>query len=385
MKRKSIVIVIVIILLFLAIKKFNVKNIKYTIKSNNTKYTIVEKRNKDYYYFDITGNKKIFSINIFGLSDHKKQINKIYSFNNDNYSCVLPLFSDKVLTDIMCYKEDILYNYQSIKNKDKELDDYVKTIKEYKIEKVDSKENKFNNIISYYDDINKKVSITTYKGLIIDKEEVKLFDKDVYNNKISTYIDNYYITADYNSNYEFEKFYLVNLSNKEVSTIKVKNPISFDSYIQGIVDNKLYIFDPENEVQYEINPRNKEINIVSNDYIKYYSNNKWSKVSVKQAKKELLFSYEELGNKYNDYDKAFENNYYTYLIKDKSLYRINKNNIKIKTYILDVPVKDISTNKDYLYYIYNEGLYYYSDVTGLKLVLINKELEFNKNIKCYIY
>ena len=386
MNKKILLIPIILVIIVIFIKSINKNTIKYKIKTNDHSYSIIEKKNKTNYYFEISYNKKVYPLTIFNLNKGKKQITKIYDYISDEYQCILPIFGNKALTDIMCYKDDVIYNYQTIKDTDAMLDKYVESIKEYEQynKKTDSAD-KFNNTITYYDEINKKVSITTYKGLIISKEEVKLFDRDVYNNKISTYVDNYYITADYNSNYEFEKFYIVNLSNKEVSTIKSKEPISFDSYIQGIVDNKVYLFDPENEIQYEIDPKNKKITITSNDYIKYYSNNKWSKVSVKQAKKELLFNYEELGNKYSDYDKYFENNYYVYLIKNNSLYRINKNKINIKNYILDIPVNDISTNEDYLYYMEDDTLYYYSDATGLKKVLVNKELEFNKNIKYYIY
>ena len=383
MNKKLLLIPIILVIIIIFIKSINKNTIKYKIKTNGHTYSIIEKEKKDNYYFEISYNKKVYPIIIFNLGKGKKQITKIYDYITDEYQCILPIFGNKVLTDIMCYKDDIIYNYQAIKDTDAMLDKYVESIKEYNQYDTNT-EDKFNNIITYYDEIDKKVSITTYKGLIINKEEIKLFDKDVYNNKISVYVGNYYVTADYNSSYEFEKFYVVNLSSKEVSTIKSKEPISFDSYIQGIVDNKIYLFDPENEIQYEINPKNKKITITSNDYIKYYSNNKWSKVSVKQAKKELLFTYEELG-KYSEYDKYYENKYYVYLIKGSNLYRLNKNKINIKTYILDIPVTNINTNEDYIYYVDNDELYYYSDVTGLRLVLINKELEFNKNIKYYIY
>lgn len=385
MNKKILLIPIILVILVIFIKSVNKNTIKYKVKTNEHSYSIIEKKNKNYYYFEISYGKKVYPITVFDIRKGKKQITKIYEYITDEYQCILPVFGDRILTDVMCYKDDTLYNYQIIKDTDPMLDKYVESIEEYKQYNINTDEqDKFNNILTYYDDINKKVSITTYKGLIIDKEEIKLFDKDVYNNKISAYVDNYYVTADYNENYEFEKFYVVNLSNKEVSTIKSKEPISFDSYIQGIVDNKIYLFDPENEIQYEINPKSKKITITSNDYIKYYSNNKWSKVSVKQAKKELLFTYEEIG-KYSEYDKYYENNYYVYLFKDNSLYRLNKNKLNIKNYILDIPVTDINIREDYLYYINNDSLYYYSDLTGLKLVLVNKELEFNKNIKYYIY
>ena len=375
MKKKVVLLIVLVVVLLLIVKKCNVKETKYKIKSNDTTFTVIEKYNKEYYYFEIINQKVVYPINVFDLKKGKKQINRIYSYNDDTYSCILPLFNNTVLTDIMCYKDDILYNYRLIIGKDEKLDNYVKTIKEYKV-RIEDTETKYNNIISFYNNI-KNVSITTYKGILINKSEVKLFDKDVYSNRINTYVDKYYITADYNSNYEFNKFYVVNLETKEVSNIKTKNPISFDSYIQGIVDNKVYLYDPENEVQYEIDPKNKNISITSGEYMKYYSNNTWSKISVKATKKELYFDY---SSKY-----TFENDYYYYLLENSNLYRINRNNTSVKSYILNIPVDDIYTNNDYIYYKDGESIYYYSDLTGLKLILTNTELEFNKDIKYYIY
>ena len=386
MKKKYIIGIVILIILIIFIRRTNNKVIKYKVKSNNETFSITEKNDKNYSYYEILWNKKIYPISIFDSDRKKKAINKVYSYSDEIYSCILPIFNDRVLTDIMCYKDNIIYNYQLIKGADEKLDKYIINIEEYKtFNQGEEKEDRFNNIITFYNDINKNISISTYKGIISNNKEIKIFDKDVYSNKISAYVNKYYVTADYNANYEFDKFYVVDLNSNDISTIKVKNPISFDTYIQGVVDNKLYLFDPENEVQYEIDPKNKKINITSNDSIKYYSNKRWSKVGVKQAKKELLFDYSSLDTIYNEYDKVYENSYYYYAIKDNELYRINKNNEKVVEYLIKLPVDDIMIQDNYIYYIYDDSLYYYSDITGLKLVLVDKELEFNKYIKCYIY
>ena len=378
----GIIILIVILILF---RKSNDKTIKYKIKNGNDVYNIVEKHNGNYTYYEISWNKNVYPINIFNKNKDKRQINQLYSFTDNTYYCVLPLFKGKVLTDIMCYKDGTIYNYQSIKDGREKLNSYVSKIKEYEnFNKYEDNEEKCNNVITINNTINKKISITTYKGLIVDNKEIKLFDKDVYSNKISTYIDKYYVTADYNANYEFDKFYIVDLTSKDVSTLKTKEPISFDSYIQGIVDNKIYLYDPENEIQYEIDPKNKKIKVTSSDTIKYYSNNKWTKVSVKQAK-ELYFDYSSLNNIYNEYDKVYENDYYYYAIKNDNLYRINKNNTETREFLTKVPVDEIIVNKDYAYYAFKNSLYYYNNLTDLRVVLTDSELEFNKYIKYYIY
>lgn len=382
-KKLLIVFIIFVIVLCLFITKSNNKVVKYKIKDSSNIYSITEKKYKKYTYIEITWNNKVYPINNF---DFNEKIDKVYSYTDENYSCLLPLFNGNILTDIMCLKDSTIYNYQLIKGNDEELDSFAASINEYKkIYDINSKENKYNNIITFYDEFDKNISVSTYKGIINNKKDIKLFDRDVYSNKISVYVDKYYISADYNYNYEFDKFYIVDLTNNDLSTIKVKNSISFDSYIQGIVDNKVFLFDPENEIQYEINPAKKTINKISNDYIKYYSNGKWSKISVKQAKKELLFNYNLLDSIYDKYDKVYENDYYYYAIKNNNLYRINKNNKEVRTLLLKLPSDEIMIGDNYIYYLDGDTLYYYSDITSVRKVLTNKEIEFNKDIKYYIY
>ena len=250
----------------------------------------------------------------------------------------------------------------------------------------------YNNVIKVYNNIDKIISITTYKGIFINDKEIQLFNDDIYSNELNSYIDKYYITADYNSKYEFSDFYVVNLENENISKINSKQNISFDSYIQGIVDNKVYLYDTDNEIQYEIDIENNQINIVSNDeYIKYYRNNKWEKLGINKLKnKEIYFEFSDYSNKFPDYDYKYENDYYYYLIKNEKqvsnrLYRLNKNNLDIIEYLFDLPTDNIKLKDNYIYYIYKDSLYYYSDKTNIVKVLSDTELNFNDKIKYYIY
>ena len=391
MNKRSKLILLVIFLIVLSlfiIKIFDISSLNYKIKSNKQIFYISENYKNNYYYFEIKNNNYIYPINIYNINKGRKIINKIYSYIDKNYNCILPIFDDEIKTDMMCYTNNTLYNYQSIKGYNKKLDEYVKTIKEYPSYVSEDKViKKIDNTINIYNNVDKLVSITTYKGIIVSGKDLKLFDEDNYNNTISTFINNYYIVADYNEKYEFNKFYVVNLLNKNISTIETKNDISFDSYIQGIVENNIYLYDKDNEIQYEINIENKEINIVSNsNYIKYYSNNKWEKMNKTKANKVIYFNYDSLENKFSDYSYVYENEYYYYLIdKENNLYRVNKNNIDVIHYLINVPVNDIKIKDNYIYYLHNDKIYYYNDITGLKLILSDTELKFNNTIKYYIY
>ena len=108
-----------------------------------------------------------------------------------------------------------------------------------------------------------------------------------------------------------------------------------------------------------------------------------------KANKEIYFDYQTLDNKFPSYDYVGESFDYYYLLKKDGIsykiYRVDKDNTFVYKYILDVPTTNIYFNNNYLYYVYKNKLFYYSDSTGLKTVLENSELEFNDTIKYYIY
>ena len=393
-KEKSTIYIVIIIVLVIILKKvLSVTNITYKIKNENGIFSIRENYDKKRYHLEISNENRKYLINIYNdLKGSRKIVDKIYNYNDKKYQCILPIMSGEVLTDVICYKGNMIYNYNQIKGENDNLDNYVSTIKEYK-KNVFGNKNTYNLIdtIKLYDNkINRIVSTTSYKGLFVNGMEINLFKKDVYNNKISTFINNYYLIADYNSEYEFKFFYLVNLKNSEVEKIEVKDSISFDSYIQGIVDNKVYLYDIDNEVQYEIDILSKKVNVVSShDYIKYYTNTKWEKLSKSKVKRSTYFDYSTLNNDFTNYDYVKYSEDYYYLLNEENknykIYRVDNKNLDIITYIGIIPTTDIRMNNEYFYYTYDNTLYFYSDRTGFKTILENTEKEFNDSIKYYVY
>ncbi|MDO4963224.1 MAG: hypothetical protein Q4E75_03915 [bacterium] len=392
--KKNALLIILFFVLFLCIfvlnKIFNVNTINYTL---NSKYKIKEIHYRDNYYFEVKIKKNIYPFRIYyDLNNQKKVISDILYYKDKNYECILPVFNKVSYTDFMCMKDNIIYDYNAIKTTDIKLDEFVKSAKYYNKSILNNIENfKGNNIIKYNNyNINNIVAITTYNGLQIDKYDLTLFENDVYKNELSIFTGNYYLSANYNSKYEFNEFYLVDLYDKKVEIIKSKYDISFDSYIQGVVDNKIYLYDIDNESQYEIDVNLKLINLISNNkYIKYYSNNKWGKLNKNKANKKVLFNYDSLDNNFTKYDLSIESDNYYYLFENQGiyykLYRADKNNINIVKSLIDVPTTNISFKDNYLYYVYKDTLYYYSD-SALKLeILKNSELEYNNSIKYYIY
>ena len=393
---KLLVLSLFLVILIVLCKKILVfKSINYSFIIDGQKVKIKEEYNNDNYYVEINTNKNIYPFRIYdNLNKKRKIVKNIYLYEDKSIECVLPIINSNLYSDVICYKDGIIYDYHTIKGDNPKLDEFVSNISIYDISIFKNKFDNFDSIgmIKYNTSFKSKniVALTTYKGLIINNSEVNLFEKDIYDNKISAFINKYYIVADYDGNFSFNYFYIVNLETKEVTKLKSKEDISYDSYIQGIVDNKLYLYDRDNQNQYEIDIVQNKINTVSNEnHIKYYNNKKWEKLVKSKANKEVYFNYDTLDNNFSSYDyvKETSNNYYLFK-KDGiyyKLYSVDKKNINIYKFIIDVPITNIFFNKNYLYYIYKDKLYYYSDNMGFKTILEDSELEFNDTIKYYVY
>lgn len=131
--------------------------------------------------------------------------------------------------------------------------------------------------------------MTASKNFLSSYHAVNVFEKDVYNQKLATFTNQYYVVADYDESYNFNKFYIIDLIKRTKDEVASDTKISFDSYIQGSVDGKVYVYDKENKKQYEINTDKKTIALISNansDVVFY--NNGWTEISIKEALRENI-------------------------------------------------------------------------------------------------
>lgn len=365
-------------------------NINYNIGNFNIKEIYTSNDNN--YYFKIKSDKLSINFQIKeNYNKSEKIIKKLHYKKIDDYKCLFPLFKEnRQLTDIMCLKDNIIYYANTLNNKN--IQNYFKK-KGYKNKYKDkAKQISITNTQSIYkENITKNtyIAIETYKGLKLfngKETEVKIFENDVYKKPISIFTDKYYLVADYNSEYTFNKMHLVNIINGEKITIRSYDDISFDSYIMGEVDGKIYMFDKENNKQYEIDLEEKMINHIGNkNNIKYY-NGKWTTITLNEAKSEKKFtSFKEIEG-YEKVDKV--NNYYYFYKKDNDtykIYRADKNNKKLKTYLFDTTdITNITYINDNIYYKNQNTLILYSKNTSKKLIT-EKEIEFNNDISFGIY
>ena len=374
---------------------------EYKIKNDNNIFEVKEISNFDNnsYLYEIKINETNFSFQIFNdyNKDYKVLVD-IFYYKDANYECILPVFKDeKTFTDVMCMNNGHLVYYHNLN--DENVDNFVDSIKIYDKNKfIDATDSETKEGINIYKNnlIDKHyIGITNYKGFYnVNKSfnsivhNISLFGKDIYNQKLGIFVDNYYVVADYNEKNTFNKINVINLITLKSSTIVSDKSISFDSYIQGIVDHKLYLYDKDNNIQYEIDPSKESIIKLSNE-IKYYDG-QWSTMSVKEAKEEKMFITNKIDYENSEYVKIDQTDSYYYLYKKNGnkydCYRINKQNQLGLIYLFSTQSIDlINYVNNYVYFVDDNKIKVFNDTFGIKNIIEYKELEFNKNIKFYVY
>ena len=377
--------------------------VSYTVQNFNIKETLkVDSLNKtDNYYFEIKHEK--FKLNFQVFKEYNKSeniINKIMYHKMDNYECILPIFkNNEILTDIMCLKNNEIIYYHDIKDTTSDMKQFVTALEKYGYNKNRYIDNASAVNVSgtqkvYEENIvdNHYIAFENYKGLSLigsDNKTVELFENDVYKKPVSIFTDKYYIVADYNSEYTFKKIYVVNLVNGNMSEIRSYNEISFDSIMQGAVDGKIYLFDKDEETQYEVDLDRELVKKVNNQ-IKYY-NGKWTTMTLKEAKEGKTFNnyYSNSISGYDKVDKTGTTVGYYYLYKKKGdkylVYRADVQNTQIKTYLFETSdLKSIIYIDEYIYYRNKNTWNYYHDNCTHKIIE-NSELEFNDDISLGVY
>lgn len=366
----------------------------------------------DSYYFDITIDDTTFSYQTyesFNKADHI--IKDVVYYKDTGYKCILPIFVEKkIISDVMCLKDNIVYNYHSIKGNNHSVDSFIDSLTEYGYDEsnwIDSASStNIDDLIFYKENTveNHFIALSTYKGVytlnavnLYKLKEIELFNNDIYKRPISIVFKNYYLVADYNAQYRFDKFFVVDLTSNKVSEIDCDREISFDSYIQGTNNNSVYLFDRDSKKQYEINLKTNKVLEVGNEntQIKIYRNGDWDKVTAITAKNStILFDSEYKSeieeNRFARIDKVGGDvsGYYYFYQKSGSeyyVYRSPVNSSQLTYLFKTTDINRISYYQDYVYYIYGAEIRYFNDKIGIRKLIKDNELSFNENLIFGLY
>lgn len=421
--KKIVSMLLVLVLIYLGIQVLfrffgNGHEYQYQITTNDTKFNIKEKfvnnteNESDSYYFEINSGGNIFyyqTLRNFGKKDHI--IKDIYSYKNNEYSCILPVFlNDQIITDIMCLKNNIIYYYHDMTPTD-DLKSFADSLTEYGYnisQWNDHKETQsYEKNTIYLNNIKDShhVGLTNYKGVYLINpsignkvEDIELFKSDVYKRPISMFFKNYYVTADYNQQYRFNKFITVDLTNNKTKEIKCGTEISFDSYIQGTYGDSIFIFDRNSKKQYEIDLKKENVLEVGNETsgIIFYNMNEKTRIKASEATtKDIIFTTTNSGDlKLKNYTKISsfggkETGYHYLYQKVGNLYKIYRTNVQDSnqlTYIFDTTdLNRLLVYDEYVYFLDKNTIKYYSDNTGVKSIVESSELSFNNSLIFGVY
>ena len=113
-------------------------------------------------------------------------------------------------------------------------------------------------------------------------------------------------------------------------------------------------------------------------------------MSVKEAKEEKKFIVDTVDYDDNQYEKIDQTDSYYYLYKKNGTkydcYRINKQNKSGLIYLFTTDSLElINYVGNYVYFINDNDVYVFNDLFGIKKIINYKEIEFNKNIKFYVF
>jgi hypothetical protein len=387
----------------------------YTIKNIDKEFEIrevyVSKKDKTY-YIEVSFEEELFNIqtnyNFFGSS---RILKKIESIKTNDYNCILPIFyNDKIVVDIICKKDNVQYLYHQLKGKDQELDSFVLNLKEEEYTEQQFYDDKLEvkiieTMTAYVNNIapNHFVTINNYKGIFTINEvnlqrmaNVPLFTTDTYKRPLSALVSKYYITADYNQRYAFDKFKIVDITTNKTFDLFINGKIEHSSYVQGVIDNKLYILDTYNKKQYELRIDPFAIVEVGNEQteVKQYDLGVWSRISMADAiKNKPIFNLYEKEND-SDYFKVDkigddETGYYYYFEKVGSnykVYRASQRNKELITYLFETKnIEDIVYIDDFIYFTDGKDVKYYNNYYGLRTLFSNSELVFNESLYYSVY
>lgn len=392
---KLIIILFFLCLLVLTIIKINTK--KYDIiyeKNNHIINEIYEQKNKNHNY-EINIKNKEYEVSFLineKFNKNKRIIKELKVYEEKNIICLLPIYKKNINLNLYCLEDNkqVSNYYLKDNNSYKKI---LKKVKKYNIEKYKETKStkKYKNIQIYSENIDEEDIFTVwdYKGInIIEKGEIKyqkILNYDLYDNIKSIIYDKYFILFENNKVEGIKNIHYYDLVKNKLKVYNPKKILSKDFYINGVVDNLIYVTDNKEEKQYTINLKRKKIEQINkvNEYISYENNKFLTLTKVEYFKEEQLFANKKMVNKKVSNNEYIEEDNIYYFIENDNFYRQIKGRKKELLFNLE-NIKEWKVVNGKILLISDDILYIYKYNVGLKPILKSNELKYNyKNICDY--
>lgn len=371
--------------------------ISYQVSVDNTIFKIEEtyhKEKEDAYDILIENGEDRYSYFLSNqYNKQKKIIVKIEYYQEENYHCIYPILNNQEGTYLQCIMDNRLYTDISFPNQvfiEKVKSDLFQ--KGYILRKdlSDNSSNIIGGSTVYMNHLLPRDTITlwNYKGIEIIKPDnfdirnVLNFDK--YQNNHGFLVGKYYVIPNYLSSkvLEFNSVEIVNVETSKADTIELDYTLSAESYVNGIIDDKIYFTDPNNLLQIEIHPVKRNARLIGSKELggQVYHGG-WESVSIYDFTKEHIEFHEEIPKEITDrysYSQLLEGGSGYYFIQNSGVYRISKNHLDIPVLLFEKNgLNNIKVVDNTIYFVVDDILYYYEDEVGVVSVLKNNELRYN--------
>ena len=367
-------------------------NIDYALKHNEKEYFINErfiKNAKDEYYLitlKVDGKEFIFDVDN-NFNKRRNIIEDVIVYEDKDLLCIYPVFLNKKTMDTLeCNIDGKLYDYFAIKDIYK-LDSFIETLPDY----AESLEH--NTKFEQYADLkvftgnvlyNERIILYNYKNIAnISSQKIQYTDfsiKDVYANKNGILVGKYYVVPDGNTPGVHSYMLILDVTTNISYKLPLRNELSSNYYINGVVDNKVYFFDKSNMTHYSINPEHNEIRIEGNKDMgcRAYKDGKWIDVTAYDMLNEEIKFTEDNSDININSEIVYRNNRYYYYKSGDTFYRSYvdspEKSVQLFTYV-DADIVKLSNNS--IYFINGNTLYRYSSNSIIPLLERN-EFKFNK-------
>lgn len=373
-------------------------SISYSLINSDSSFNIDEKyykgNNYDFIVNDDKKNTYIFS-SVYDFNKQKRVVKDIAYYSSKDVSCILPIYKRGYLGDISCYYKGSQVSLSYLESINVSTDKIIDKMSEYGYKKVKN-DTSFeihnlnnNSVANVYDgnvDDDYIFPIWNYNGIFyIEKPKVvekNYLDVDVYDNSNSYLMGKYYFIFNFQDSSSLSDLIFINLEDKGKTTLTFSSGLSSDMYINGSYNNKLYVTDLKEKIEYSLDPKSEKIEVVGEEdsFInvvdgKLVTVNKRDFFSDKKYFD--IIKNDELKKKYGDIEFRESGNYY-YFLKNNEFYKVYKDNI-------EKPIKLVKTNKvvdwkanyNELIYIENDTLYLYTEGSGVRPIVKNSEFKFN--------
>lgn len=390
---KVIIILFLLVIPLIFLRKVFIR--KYDILYEKNKYIINEiyqYKNKEHLYeINIKNNKQEITYLLNkDFNKNKKIIKNLKVYKDDNITCLLPIYNQKIEYKLYCLKDDIQVSNYYLKDNES----YKKILKKVKKHKINNflennKTTSYKKLKVYDNNISNEdiFTIWDYKGIsIIEKDKknyIKFLDYDLYDNIKTIIYDKYFVLFENNHVDGIKNIHYYDL---EKDKLKIYNPeiiISKDFYINGVVDNLIYVTDNKTKKEYTIDLKKEEIIQINkaNEYLTYYDNEFKSLTKSDYFMEKQIFNNKKvIDKKISNEEHIKENNIY-YFYEDNNFYRQRTNrNKELLFSIAEIKEWKIISNK--IIFISEDILYLYDDNRGLVPIIQSNELNYNYENIC---